>query len=494
MSLKINGNITGMRVIRTLSNTERNLADSLLRLSSGFKINKGADNPAGLVISEQLRGQVSGINQAIANSELAATMVQTAEGGLNEINNILLHMRQLTMHAVNQGANDPMVLHADQNELATGLEAIAHIARNTQFGERNLLDGTTGVLGEALGEGLDFLSATKNTKSSGPGGYAVEVLQAPTRAFMEGTYELEDEDLPDLTITLYEGGKSVKMVGRESDTIYSFYGRLSQVAAQNGLDLTVFLTPDNTLFVRHNGYGKKNTFQASSSIEGALSEEENVMEKAMPGVDIVGTIKGVAARGQGQILFGIKGDENTDGLAVRYSGPLVLIQEEGPDGLPIYERQPREGIAGVVHVYNNALNFQVGPNPGQFITQAMPLVEPRFLGRGVGTDSKVTNLAQVDLTTPMGAKDGVRIVDSAINEVTLMRGKMGAFQRHGLESNINNLRVTAENLMAAESTIRDTDVAKELAEYTRQKIMFEMGTAMAAQAGQVSRRVIDLIG
>src|SRR5690348_6812336 len=159
MTVRINNNIAALRTAHTMSEVDRKLAESLEKLSSGFRINRGADSPSGLVISEQMRGQISGINQAISNTELATAMLQTAEGSITEVNNILIRIRERALHAANEGGNDRQSVEADEIEVKAGIEAIGRIATSTSFGKRNLLDGSSGIIGEAQGQGLVFLSA-----------------------------------------------------------------------------------------------------------------------------------------------------------------------------------------------------------------------------------------------------------------------------------------------------------------------------------------------
>ena len=112
------------------------------KLSIGFRINAASDDPAGLVISEQFRSQIAGLNRAIQNSEGSINMIQTAEGALTEINNLLVSMRELAIHAANEGFNDTDQLAADQAEIANSLKTIDRIAANTQFGTKKILDGS----------------------------------------------------------------------------------------------------------------------------------------------------------------------------------------------------------------------------------------------------------------------------------------------------------------------------------------------------------------
>jgi flagellin len=142
MSLRINHNISSINGQRQLINNQDMLTKSLERLSSGLKINRAADNAAGLVISEQMRAQISGLRQAIDNSETAISMVQTAEGALDEVNNLLTKARELTLHANNSGVNDTNQLLADQAELDNVISSISRISSVTQFGTKKLLDGS----------------------------------------------------------------------------------------------------------------------------------------------------------------------------------------------------------------------------------------------------------------------------------------------------------------------------------------------------------------
>ena len=115
MALRVNSNIAALNALRHLQQTEQELGVNLERLSSGRKINHAADGPASLVISEQMKTQISGLGQAIRNSESSISMIQTTEGALNEVINILINLRQLAVHAANEGTNDEKMLQADQN-------------------------------------------------------------------------------------------------------------------------------------------------------------------------------------------------------------------------------------------------------------------------------------------------------------------------------------------------------------------------------------------
>jgi flagellin len=181
MALRINHNIASLNANRNLGLTTANMEKSMQKLSSGYRINVAADDPAGLVISEQFRAQIAGLNRAIQNSEGSITMIQTAEGALTEINNLLISMRELAIHAGNEGFNDADQLAADQAEIENAIKTIDRIAVNTQFGTKKLLDGSkenvasltsannTGLtLGASgLSSGTHYVTATKTADATG---------------------------------------------------------------------------------------------------------------------------------------------------------------------------------------------------------------------------------------------------------------------------------------------------------------------------------------
>jgi len=214
-----------------------------------------------------------------------------------------------------------------------------------------------------------------------------------------------------------------------------------------------------------------------------LSTEGGMMESAAMGQDIRGTIGGHVAVGHGQVLTGANGTP-VNGLTVRYDGNVLTDVDAG------------EGAesAGRVSVYQNSLVFQVGGNVGQSVSVSLNGTNTRFLGRGVANESGFRSLREAHLSNAQNAQDTMRLLDSATDEVTKTRAALGAFQKNTLESNLQQLRITAENLVSAESTIRDADMAEEMTKFTRNNIMVQSATAMLAQANATPRTVLSLLG
>ena len=159
MSLRINHNMSAVNAHRNVVNNSSAQQKTMEKLSSGIKINRAADGPAALQISEGLRAQTAGLGQAIDNSEMAVSLMQTAEGALDEVSRALIQARQVAVHAGNEGSNDQNMLKADQQEIDNILEQINRIATSTQYGHNFLLDGSRAGNGVTTGDNLEFVVA-----------------------------------------------------------------------------------------------------------------------------------------------------------------------------------------------------------------------------------------------------------------------------------------------------------------------------------------------
>ena len=572
MALRINHNIAALNALRHLNRTDDELSKTLERLSSGERINRAADGPATLVISEQMRGQIASIGQAIQNSEASISMVQTAEAALNEAASLLISMRQLAIHAANEGANDEQMLAADQFEIENALDTIDRIARTSQFGTRILLDGSNGANGVAVGEGLFFVSASPNTRSSQAEGYAVNITRPATRAEKVGTRPIDlgdlrptDEDalVKSFRLMISEGGKNISFDmenNEDGEVIRKILGEMDrspeqfnrelvelnirQTIAENlkrkaestAMNIEVFLqamegSSDQVLVVRHREFGSDPTFFVGSTVPGVLAIEANRFEEALPGRDVEGTIDGKIAVGEGEFLMGAEATD-VEGVKVRHDSVRFVKQRlpkfiaEGPQIVPnpaiaqINEGTPPvEGarllskeedgefviftweaaadvsrdIDGFVHITQNSLAFQVGPTRGQQVKLSLIDVKTNRLGRGLDNESGFQSLKEINVTTSQGAQDALLIIDDGITQISELRADLGAFQKNTLQSNTNSLRIAQENLVSAESSLRDTDMAAEVSRFTRNQIMFASGMAMLAQANQTPQAVLQLL-
>lgn len=483
MSLRINHNTTSLNAHRNLKKANSRVSKSLERLSSGLRINSAGDGAAALMASEQLRSQVASIDQAIRNSESTVSMVQTAEGALAEANNTLVSMRQLAIQSANEGSNDAVMLAANQTSIKNMVGSINRIAEYTQFGQKKLLDGSNGVSGMAIGDGLQYVGAITETQTSGEEGYDVMVTGLATKSSITGSTPLSAEITANMEeLNVSEGGKTATYVTKSSDTVDSAVLNFAAAARKAGLNVTISKADNGAIVIEHNLYGKDHAFSAASSTAGVLSQKGGVFQSATAGEDLRGVINGEATIGKGEVMTGISGNKKTDGLSVRYhhKDPAVAISETGTS-------------VGKVNVNQNAMTFQIGPGQGQQVKIALQNVSAGTLARGIDNLSSFQSLNDIDVTSSQGALDSMTLIDQSINDVIKVRAELGAFQNNTLEINVANMQIAKENMVAAESNIRDTDMAAEMAEFTKNDLIMQSSAAMLAQANQIPQKVLRLL-
>lgn len=469
MGLTITNNVSSLTAQHNLGRASKGVATSIERLSSGLKINRGADGPAALVISEKQRAQIAGLKAAIDNSEKAVALVQTAEGALGEINSLLIKVRSLAIDSANSGVNDSDGLAANQAEIDNALDTINRIANNTQFGSKNLLDGSGGINGTSSDAAVDFLKGTSDTTA---GSYAVTVTTAGERATESATTDqtqalAADEVLTinDVSVTLTAGLSQAQVVDRIND----FTAQTGVTAEVNGTTTRLYTA----------NFGADAEITVISNVASASDSSgfQNT-EQTDVGIDIVGTIGGATFNGSGDILTAESGAAK---------GLSVQIAASGADAT-----STGTAVTATISVTDNALQFQIGANQNQTASIAIDRVNPVALGFGV-TGNQFNNLNEIDVTSASKSQDSLAVIDAAINDVTNLRGTLGAFQAHTLEATGNNLRATLENTVNAESVIRDTDFASEIANFTKGQVLVQAGTSVLGNANQIPQQVLALL-
>ena len=578
MALRVNSNVAALNALRHLNHTEKELSRNLERLSSGRRLNRAADGPAELVISEQMKAQITGLEQSIRNSETSISMIQTTEGALSEVSSILINLRQLAVHSANEATNDEKMLQANQGEIENLLVTLSNISKNTQFGTRTLLDGSNSVSGVAVGDGMDFVEAKEFTKASPAEGYKINITQPATRSMAVAENTLAMEDIYK-SFVISEGGRTVEVNVRDNLDLYRDVERLLQAANtsrepgfkektelalqqlvanemqrqidQAGLNLEVMvykpldtlgetlsdfnnledvlnkleqypseeilsefnkLANEEVIVIRHREYGSEPTFTVTTEIDDFFDMDTpaNKAVTAIPGRDVEGTIGGnpefdggEPAVGRGQLLSAAPGTV-AEGVTVRYGvEPDDIIYEvfnrrENKIAGTLLRQMERgtmvgEDIDGYVHVSQRSLAFQVGPSEGQQRKISIQSISPTKLARNIDNDSQFRSLNDIEVLDVESAQDALKLIDVAVGEISSLRGDLGSFQKNALESNLSSLRVTRENLVSAESTLADADMAEEMSSLVRNQILMSSGTAMLAQANQVPQSVLTLL-
>lgn len=470
MSLSVTNNVSSLNARHNLQRANKSLGQSVERLSSGLKINRGSDGPAALVISEKQRAQISGLRAAIDNSEKAVSLVQTAEGALSEINSLLVKVRSLAIDSANAGYNDDDALAANQAEITNALDTINRIANNTQFGTKKLLDGSAGVTGTGSDSDVTVLKGTSDTIS---GTYAIAVSNEADRGVAEatavqGTLAAEEIlTINDVTVSLSAGLTQAQTI----DRINEFSAQTGVIADDGGAGGTTRLYTE--------AFGDAASVNVISNVAAATTSTGFGTS----------TIAGVGDN----IEITVDG-----GTAIEGVGNTVTVDSGSANGLTLQIAADTDpvstvtGAQGTVTATNNSLVFQIGPNQNQTANITVGRVNPQSLGIGV-SGNQFSNLDEIDVTSASKSQDALGVIDAAIDEITNLRGDLGAFQQNTLNSTANNLRATLENSINAESVIRDTDFAEEISKFTSNQVLVQAATSVLGNANQLPQQVLSLL-
>lgn len=431
--MRIQHNISALNTHRNLGFNNTQASKNLEKLSSGYKINRAGDDAAGLAISEKMRGQIRGLDMATKNSQDSISLIQTAEGALNETHSILQRVRELAV----QSSNDTNVTEdrdALQKEVAQLTQEIDRIANTTEFNTQKLLDGSfkgTFQIGANEGQTMDLnigkmgsaalgLTATTTIDKD----IEADTTTAGSKALAEGVYTVNDA-----------GTALLDSKGNQVGTIAS----------------NVLTTAD----------GAKYTFGNATASAGSLKEGTITINK-----DGKATLE-TAMTANGNKLS--SGSYEISGTNVLKDGKVVGEQAKDANGAAIA----------------NTYDIKVGDETVQ-ITKADLNLETDL------DDKSTFTINGVDISTRDQASGTISKIDNAIKSVSDQRSALGAVQNR-LEHTINNLGAASENLTAAESRIRDTDMAAEMMSFTKNNILMQAAQSMLAQANQQPQGVLQLL-
>ena len=487
MSLYINTNTDAMGTLRNLQNTSDALSTSIQRLSSGLRINSAKDDPAGLIISENLKSQINGMNQAITNAQNANNVIQTADGGLSEVTSLLQSINQLTVAAANTGANDPTAVQADQTQISSAIQSIDRIVSDTQYGSKKLLDGTSGVTSVVTNTadlGGISIGGTFAGQATQPGNVTVSMTTAASFATSAGaaTYASTTSLLSTVNGgTTGTGGGTIVINGQSiqvsaSDTVQTMLDKINNLSSTTGVSAQfVSGASGGHIELDQTNYGQNFNinYSESSTILGA--------QTFVAGANAVATVTvgSVSATFTGGQSTGASGMQLTDS-----SGNSILLTEAGNTNL-----KTSTPVVGTVS--QGSLTFQIGANAGQNVSISIGDMSTTNLGRTVVSGQ---SLNSIDVTTAQGAQNAIQIVQQSLSQVSVLRAQLGSFQDNTLNSTINALGITSENLTASQASIADANVAQEVVNMTQNNILQQAGMSVLAQANQEPQMVLKLLG
>ncbi len=489
--MRINHNAAAVNTYSKLSSAQGAQAKSLEKLSSGLRINRAGDDAAGLAISEKMRGQISGLTQASRNAQDGISLIQTAEGGLNETHSILQRMRELAVQSSNDTNTDEdrIEIQKEMNQLS---EEVTRISSNTQFNSKNLLDGDFSAkfhIGANKGQNMqlevsDMSAQALKVSGSGEGKATYEVsvataTQGTTVGSLEnGTQTLDVVKLDNVAMTginanygladsdgkivaVSNDGQAYKLLEKATDK-----AELATAAQSDGtID---FLTGNKVI-------GGQVTLEATNDASGIATGITNVEATATKEVEGLGT---------GTFTVATFAASHT--TETWTTGPALSLLNENGDAVAVGNNT--DGffalkdltLAGTGNVYATVTGGEEAS-----ITFGSAVAN--------GQVYEVKANGGIDVSSQVAADAAIKTIDDAITTVSAERSKLGAVQNR-LDHTINNLTATSENLSAAESRIRDVDMAKEMMNFTKNNILSQAGTAMLAQANQMPQGVLQLLG
>ncbi len=490
--MRIQHNINALNSLRQLGTNNTNTGKNLEKLSSGYRINRAGDDAAGLAISEKMRGQIRGLEQAQQNANDGISLIQTAEGGLNETHAILQRMRELAVQSSN-GTYQNEVDRENLNKEVDALKSeIDRIATSTHFNKINLLDGSMGSnkietnFAKATGGTISTVAATKGkTVASG--------AVTPATTGVEEAFSVNYIDVNGNSKSIevkFTDNKGTPDATSTGDAI---------VAALNASELgSVFNVVNNA-----------GTLTFENKVAGPSGARVTDIAGTAAGVLTLSTTEGISE--QKTIKLGA---DLTAGDTIKIGGKTYEFQAAADIGkvndgniAVVLETAAKDSAENLTAALNangiksakddgsgeitisdlnelgKGLTFQIGAN-GSADQQVSLNVEDM--------SSKGLNINQISVTDQEAAKSAIALIDNAINTVSGTRADLGALQNR-LEHTVNNLGVTSENLTAAESRIRDVDMAKEMMEYTKNNILTQAAQAMLAQANQQPQGVLQLL-
>jgi flagellin len=495
MSLRINTNMSALNALRNVERAADGFGRSIEKLASGLRINRSADDPAGLIRSEDLRAQIVGLEQAISNSQDATNLIKTAEGALDEMHNLLRSMRQLAVASGNTGTNDLTALQANQNQIASAIDSINRISAQTQFGTKKLLDGTAGTsavvtnfqrVGGMFFGGSVFGSvggAASQDYAIGSGAITVEVTAEATRATVTAnrTYTAPTSIIATSASVVINGVNFNVQAG--TTTLQSFVDQINSQSSVTGVVAEIFENAANDYRVRLRAKEYGANFSVTVNDQQAILFSAATTQTAT-GANATATVSVTNIDG-GVVTVLFTGGKASGDSGLRLTdakGNVILLNEAG-------NVDDNTGYA-IGRTSAGQLEFQIGANAGQVARFSINNMRADKLGTGVVAGK---SLKDIDVTKTGGAEEALKIIDAAIQQVSKLRGDMGAFQKNILESNMRSLSIAKENLTATESAIRDTNFAEEISRFTKFQILQQAGMSVLGQANFAPQGVLQLI-
>jgi flagellin len=441
-----------MNANRNMSINQASAGKSMEKLSSGLRINRAGDDAAGLAISEKMRGQIRGLDQASANAQDGISMIQTAEGATSEVHNILQRMRELAVQSGSDTntASDRLEVQKEVDQLA---QEISRVGDTTQFNTQKLIDGSFSgsfQVGSNQNQSMAIKMDDMRSRALGVAGdVTVKTLDIGTVTL--GALPGTDIKAGSYTISAVEVGTDTANNGTTSGTRYNLMdttGTIVATSVDDGLNFTNSIDPANIIAFTDKATSGKIILDDSTGTMVATADSIDTVETATATATLleVGTYTFNAA----------------DGSLTDDGGNIVATSSDG-------------------QTFTSGLQKD-GSTANTVLTLTTALT---------ATDT-VVKVHGVDVSNKKAANEAITTIQKAIETVSTQRSTLGSYQNR-LEHTIANLGTSSENLTSAESRIRDVNMAKEMSTFSKNNILSQAAQAMLAQANQQPQQVLQLL-
>ena len=497
MGMVVRSNIMALNANRQLGMNNSQVSKSLEKLSSGYKINRAGDDASGLAISEKMKAQIKGLETASANSQDGISLIQTAEGALTEVHDMLNRMVELAGKAANGTIDTDTDRAALQDEMNALLDEIDRIAQSTDFNGIKLLNGDLAANTVKL-SGIDLGTGNASTTEAASKAVSTQVIGAGAAAAAQVTVEYTDANGKLQSVTVDYTGSTT-----DSDNAKAIRDALAADSNLSSLFEVGGTGTNITFTAKEAGEGGvkitgMTTTDATSTAIGKLSfaDGADAYERVTNGANGLAAGDKVTINGTVYEFVANAGDEPATEGAVS-----VLVGADVASSVAnLNKALESEGITVAVDNTNDlvfkpmsdgkGLTLQIGATGDDY--NKVTINVGNMSSKGLGIDN-LRNIGIMSQDAASAALDQIKNgADSAINTVSSVRAELGAMQNR-LEHTINNLDVAAENMESANSQIRDTDMAKEMMEYTKQNVLTQAAQAMLAQANQQPQSILQLL-
>jgi flagellin len=509
---RINSNIPSLIARSNLNQANSELQVRLQRLSTGLRINRGADDPAGLIISERLRSEIGGLNQAVSNSNRASSVISTAEGALAEVSNLLSSIQGLVVQSANTGAVSDEERAANQVQIDSAIDSITRISNSTSFGGLKLLDGSldynlsgvnTGALGKVAVSAANFAGrsnikvdvAVVNSAQT-----ASLFLSSSTGAFLSTTT---------FSLTGPKGVQEISILSGQSVT--SVKDAINAFKESTGVSASLVNgNPNSGLRFSSVGYGTKqfvSVQRIGGPAGGGWFHTYRVPDTLNQGAGL--TLAGLQAGGN---LIASSRDIGRDVTAIvngnlaNGDGLNVSVQNTTSTSLAATLNTTfatTNGSSTTFYVTGGGALYQLGGeiNNAQQTNIGIQSLAASHLG-GTIINGTLEYLSSIktggtnDLAISRTRNDfsqASTVLNASIDEVSVLRGRLGAFEKNTLQTNVRSLQTAVENLTASESTIRDADFAAETSALTRAQILTSAATSVLSLSNSQAQQVLQLL-